>query len=59
MDAPPIRHAWAWRELARTLEWLGRPRDEVEAAYGSAIKLAPQENRFRDWLDSYRQRTRA
>lgn len=59
MDAPPIRHAWAWRELARTLEWLGRPRDEVEAAYGSAIKLAPRENRFRDWLDSYRQRARA
>ena len=58
MDAPPLRHAWAWRELARTLEWLGRSRDEVETAYGSAIELAPQESRFRYWLGSYRQRAK-
>ena len=23
LDASPARHAWAWRELARTLTWLG------------------------------------
>ena len=46
MDASPVRHGWAWRELARTLDWLRAPMAEVEAAYGRAISLMPQEERF-------------
>ena len=47
LDTHATRHAWAWRELARTLEWLGRPFQQVVAAYRSAIELVPEEDRFR------------
>ena len=43
----PTRHAWAWRELARTLNWLRSPVGEVERAYRRAIELHPNEQRFR------------
>ena len=33
LDAPPTRHAWAWRDLARTLNRLRLPVREVEEAY--------------------------
>ena len=46
MEASPVRHAWAWRELARTLRWLGMPAREVEHAYQRAISLLPDEPRF-------------
>ena len=46
LDASPTRHAWAWRELARTLRWLRAPLREVEAAYRRAIDLLPEERRF-------------
>ena len=46
LDAPPTRHAWAWRDLARTLNWLRRPRREVEDAYAKARDLLPDEPRF-------------
>ena len=51
LDASPARHAWAWRELARTLTWLGAPRRESEDAYERAIALLPSEERFREELD--------
>lgn len=47
LDASPARHAWAWRELARTLNWLWAPVGEVERAYRRAIELLPDEPRFR------------
>ena len=47
LDASPARHAWAWRELARTLNWLRAPVGEVEEAYRKAIELLPDEQRFR------------
>ena len=47
LDASPSRHAWAWRELARTLNWLRTPVGEVEGAYRKAIELLPDERRFR------------
>ena len=56
LDTHPVRHAWAWHEMARTLEWLGRPADEVAAAYRRAIDLAPREDRFRAALRDYEQR---
>ena len=46
LDASPTRHAWAWRELARTRNWLRLPVQEVEDAYARAINLLPDEPRF-------------
>ena len=46
MEASPVRHGWAWRELARTLNWLRTPIAEVEAAYRMAISHMPEEARF-------------
>ncbi len=46
LDASPTRHAWAWRELARTLRWLRMPVREVKDAYRRAIELLPSESRF-------------
>ena len=57
LDAPTTRHAWAWRDLARTLSWLRVPDREVEAAYRKAIELLPDEVRFvreRDRLRAFR-----
>ncbi len=59
LDAPPERHAWAWRDLARTLNWLRAPVGEVEEAYRRAIALAPDEPRFvqdREAMRTSRQR---
>lgn len=46
LDASPVRHGWAWRELGRTLSWLGAPTVEVKNAYRRAIELVPEEKRF-------------
>lgn len=46
LDASPARHAWAWRELARTLRWMKMPNREVRNAYRKAIELLPNEPRF-------------
>ena len=56
MDAAPTRHAWAWRELARTRDWLGAPARDVEDAYNKAITLLPQESRFVDELQQFAER---
>ena len=53
MDAAPTRHAWAWRELARTRYWLKAPARDVEDAYNKAIALLPQESRFVDELQQF------
>ena len=54
LDASPARHAWAWRELARTLHWLRAPVREVEDAYLRAIELLPDEPRFVRELEGLR-----
>ena len=46
LDAAPVHHAWAWRDLARTHHWLQAPVSDVEAAYGKALELLPHESRF-------------
>ena len=46
LDTSPTRHAWAWRELARTLNWLKAPVADVKDAYCRAIALLPDERRF-------------
>lgn len=59
MDASVTRRAWAWRDLARVLNWLRLPANEVEAAFGNAIDLLPAEARFKEELRQYRARRRA
>ena len=54
LDASPARHAWAWRELARTLGWLHAPFREVEGAYHRAIERLPDEPRFARELERLR-----
>ena len=54
LDASPARHAWAWRELARTLRWLRAPIREAEDAYRRAIELLPDEPRFAEELEQLR-----
>lgn len=56
MDASPARHAWAWCELARILDWLRAPRSEVEAAFQKAQELLPDEPRFAEELTRFRHR---
>ena len=58
MDASPTRHAWAWRDLARTLNWLRAPASEVEAAFERALQLLPDEGRFAEELEQFRDRQR-
>lgn len=58
MDASPARHAWAWRELARTLDWLRAPRSEVESAFQKARELLPDEPRFAEDLARFRRNRR-
>ena len=56
MDASPTRHAWAWRDLARSLNWLRAPASEVQAAYENALRLLPDESRFAVELRQFRER---
>ena len=58
MDAANTRHAWAWRDLARVLDWLRLPANEVEAAFENAIGLLPTEPRFKDELRQFSERNR-
>ena len=54
LDASPARHAWAWRELARTRSYLRAPVREVEDAYRRAIELLPEQPRFVQELEKIR-----
>ena len=54
LDAAPTRRAWAWRELARTLNWQRAPAHEIEDAYRKAIELRPDEPRFVQELERLR-----
>jgi ATP-dependent DNA helicase RecG len=51
MDAPPLRHAWAWFELGRIRRWLGDPPSEVHKAFAEARRLAPDDPKLRKALD--------
>ena len=56
MDASSTRHAWAWRDLARTLNWLQAPAGDVLAAFENALRLLPGESRFAEELARFRER---
>ena len=53
MDAPPTRHAWAWRDLALVRQRLEAPRSDVITAYKRASELVPHEDRFKMELDRF------
>lgn len=57
MEAPPTRHAWAWRDLAFVRQALRAPRSDVIAAYKRAAELLPHEDRFTRELDRFLART--
>ena len=54
LDASQERHAWAWRDLARTSHRLQAPMRDVEDAYARAIELLPDEPRFAQELATIR-----
>ncbi|MCY2966696.1 MAG: hypothetical protein NT069_24215, partial [Planctomycetota bacterium] len=49
LNDSPTRTAWAWFDLAKTLESLRAPASEIEQACVKAIELLPTEQRFQDW----------
>lgn len=59
MDASATRHAWTSRDLARTLNWLRQPANDVEAAFQNAIDLLPTEARFKQELKQFREQASA
>jgi ATP-dependent DNA helicase RecG len=54
----PVRCAWCWIDLARTLNWLNAPETEILQAYAKAMELLPNETRFREWYEAWKQRER-
>jgi ATP-dependent DNA helicase RecG len=52
-----MRTAWCWFDLAKTLNWLGEPRSEVEAAILLARSLLPDEHRFKTWYEQWKRRS--
>ena len=58
MDASADRHAWAWWDLARVLEWTRGPASSVEEAFQKAQELLPGEPRFARGLADFRRRSR-
>lgn len=50
MEAPPIRHAWAWYNTGQAREWLKCPLKDVINAYQRALALDPQNVRFKESL---------
>ena len=53
-----LRKGWAWRDLARCLTYLKAPDSEIRNAYASAIKLVPNEPRFKEWQQEWETRQR-
>ena len=53
----PVRKAWCWFDLARTLTWLREPNADIENAYLQAISLKQDEQRFRDAYSRWRDQT--
>jgi len=55
LSMDPVRQAWCWFDLAKTLSWLNSPRSEIEAAFQKAISLLPDEPRFRETHETWSQ----
>lgn len=57
MEAPPLRHGWAWFDLGRLLQWRQAPIAEIRAAFERAVSCVPDEPRFREHLDKLQGRS--
>jgi ATP-dependent DNA helicase RecG len=53
----PVRSAWCWYDLARTLDWLRSPKSEVEAAFVRARSLHPNEPTFATAHEQWKEKT--
>lgn len=51
MEAPRMRHAWAYFNLGEVLRLLAAPLDEVRRAFEKAQELLPGEARFQEALE--------
>jgi ATP-dependent DNA helicase RecG len=51
-----VRKAWCWFDLARNLAWLRVPETEILQAYSKATELLPDEPRFQDWYQGWKNR---
>jgi ATP-dependent DNA helicase RecG len=47
------RTAWCWFDLARVLNWLHAPETDIIQAYDHAIRLLPDEPRFKEGLRNW------
>ncbi|MDD3655057.1 MAG: ATP-binding protein, partial [Desulfotomaculaceae bacterium] len=54
----PVREAWCWFDLARTLDWLRAPYSEVEAAYQKALSFIHDEPRFWEGYKKFKNKVR-
>ena len=54
MDADRVRRAWAWSDLGKVKHWLKHPAHEVTTAYERAIELFPEEQKFKEYLDKWK-----
>jgi len=54
----PVREAWCWFDLARTLAWLREPAAEIETAFLKALSLKPDEARFKQGYQQWQERER-
>ncbi|KKM12096.1 hypothetical protein SY88_05010, partial [Clostridiales bacterium PH28_bin88] len=52
----PVREAWCWFDLARILDWLRSPKSEIEAAFLKARSLVPDEPRFQQGYQQWKQK---
>ena len=58
LSEDPIRQAWCWYHLGEALSKLKRPRSEVEEAYLRAIELHPDESRFNQGYERWKECSR-
>lgn len=49
----PLRAAWAWFDLARTLQWLREPSAEIRTAIEKAKTLGSADQRLLDQIDKF------
>ncbi|MCB9450325.1 MAG: putative DNA binding domain-containing protein [Anaerolineaceae bacterium] len=48
--------AWCWFDLANTIRWMRKPNSQVEEAFRQAIILLPNEQRFQNSYDHWKNR---
>ncbi len=51
-----VRKAWCLFDLARNLVWLRTPETEILQTYTKAVELLPDEPRFQDWYQGWKNR---